>query len=34
MYGRPWAQMWEKYNEKNMERPVNEDLFDFSNNKK
>jgi len=34
MYGRPWAQMWEKYNEKNMEKPVNEDLFDFSNNKK
>ena len=34
MYGRPWAQMWEKYHEKNMEKPVNEDLFDFSNNKK
>jgi hypothetical protein len=34
MYGRPWAQMWEKYNEQNMEKPVNEDLFDFSNPKK
>ena len=34
IYGRPWAQMWEKYNEQNMEKPVNEDLFDFSNPKK
>ena len=30
MFGRPWARMWEKYNEKNMEKPVDEDLFDFS----
>jgi hypothetical protein len=30
MYGRPWAQMWEKYNEKGMEKPKNDDIFDFS----
>jgi hypothetical protein len=30
MYGRPWAQIWEKYWEKGMKRPVEEDLFDFS----
>jgi hypothetical protein len=30
MYGRPWAQMWERYNEQGMERPTNDDLFDFS----
>jgi hypothetical protein len=30
MYGRPWAQMWEKYWEKGMKRPAQEDLFDFS----
>ena len=30
MYGRPWAQMWEKYWEKGMKRPDEEDLFDFS----
>jgi hypothetical protein len=29
MYGRPWAKLWERH-EKNMEKPVNEDLFDFS----
>jgi len=29
MYGRPWAQIWEKYWEQGMERPVDEDLFDF-----
>jgi hypothetical protein len=29
MYGRPWAQMWEKYFEQHMERPVQEDLFSF-----
>ncbi len=29
MYGRPWAQMWEKYFEQGMERPKEEDLFDF-----
>jgi hypothetical protein len=32
MFGRPWAKLWERY-EKNMEKPVNEDLFDFSKNK-
>jgi hypothetical protein len=30
MFGRPWAQMWEKYHEQHMQKPVNEDLFDFS----
>jgi hypothetical protein len=29
MYGRPWAQMWEKYDEEGMEKPVNEDIFKF-----
>ena len=28
-YGRPWAQIWEKYHEQGMQRPVAEDLFDF-----
>ena len=27
MYGRPWAQMWEKYFEQGMERPKEEDIF-------
>ncbi|MEP7313650.1 MAG: hypothetical protein ABI859_13775 [Pseudomonadota bacterium] len=30
MYGRPWAQIWEKYWEQGMTRPNNVDLFDFS----
>jgi hypothetical protein len=30
MYGRPWAQIWEKYWEEGMKRPAEEDLFDFS----
>jgi hypothetical protein len=30
MYGRPWAQIWERYHEQGMERPTNDDLFDFS----
>ena len=30
MYGRPWAQTWEKYWEQDMKRPDEEDLFDFS----
>ena len=30
MYGRPWAQIWEKYWEQGMKRPEEEDLFDFS----
>ena len=27
MYGRPWAQIWEKYFEKGMERPKEKDIF-------
>jgi hypothetical protein len=31
MYGRPWAQMWEKYFEQGMTKPeVDEDLFNFN----
>jgi hypothetical protein len=30
MFGRPWSTLWEKYYEKDMEKPVAEDLFDFS----
>jgi hypothetical protein len=30
MYGRPWAQMWEKYFEQGMKRPEEKDIFDFS----
>ena len=33
MYGRPWAQMWEKYSEKGMERPTDEDIFSFDQEK-
>jgi hypothetical protein len=29
MYGRPWAQMWEQYNEQGMEKPKAEDIFTF-----
>jgi hypothetical protein len=29
MYGRPWAEIWERYHEKGMERPEEEDIFDF-----
>jgi hypothetical protein len=29
IYGRPWAQMWEQYYEKGMERPKEEDIFKF-----
>ena len=29
MYGRPWAQIWEKYYEQGMERPEGEDIFSF-----
>ena len=28
-FGRPWAQIWERYHEEGMERPVEEDLFSF-----
>lgn len=30
MYGRPWARLWEKYFEQDMEQPTDEDFFDFS----
>jgi hypothetical protein len=30
MYGRPWAQIWERYFEDGMQRPDDESLFDFS----
>ena len=30
MYGRPWAQLWEKYFEQGMKRPDAADIFDFS----
>ena len=29
IYGRPWAQIWEKYHEAGMTRPAPEDLFSF-----
>jgi hypothetical protein len=29
MFGRPWAQMWEKYFEQGMERPKEQDIFEF-----
>lgn len=28
-FGRPWAQIWERYHEDGMQRPVTEDLFTF-----
>ncbi len=31
MYGRPWAEIWEKYHEQEMEHAEAEDIFDFSN---
>jgi hypothetical protein len=31
MFGRPWAQLWEKYFEEGMQRPEGDDIFDFSN---
>jgi hypothetical protein len=30
LYGRPWAQIWEKYWEQDMKKPEKDDLFDFS----
>jgi hypothetical protein len=30
MYGRPWAQMWERYFEEGMQRPEAESIFDYS----
>ena len=29
MYGRPWAQIWEKYWEQGMQKPAGEDIFSF-----
>ena len=29
IYGRPWAQVWERYHEQNMERPARATLFGF-----
>jgi hypothetical protein len=29
MFGRPWAQLWERYFEEGMERPEEEDIFTF-----
>lgn len=29
MFGRPWADVWEKYHEEGMERPAEDDLFGF-----
>jgi hypothetical protein len=29
LYGRPWAEIWEKHFEKGMKRPAREGLFDF-----
>jgi hypothetical protein len=29
MYGRPWAQIWEKYFEQGMQRPDDESIFEF-----
>jgi hypothetical protein len=30
MYGRPWAQIWERHFEQNMEQPEPDaDIFDF-----
>jgi hypothetical protein len=29
IYGRPWAQIWERYHEQGMQRPQDEDIFNF-----
>ncbi len=29
MYGRPWAQIWERYFEQDMQAPVEDDIFSF-----
>jgi hypothetical protein len=29
MFGRPWAQIWERYFEEGMQRPEGESIFDF-----
>jgi hypothetical protein len=30
MFGRPWAQIWEKYFEQDMDKPAEKDIFDFN----
>jgi hypothetical protein len=34
MYGRPWAQIWERYQEQGMQRPQEADLFSFPGKEK
>jgi hypothetical protein len=34
IFGRPWAQIWEKYHERGMDRPPAKDLFSFPQNGK
>jgi hypothetical protein len=29
IFGRPWAQIWERYREPGMQRPAEEDIFAF-----
>jgi hypothetical protein len=29
MYGRPWAEIWQRYHEQGMERPASDDIFSF-----
>jgi hypothetical protein len=29
MFGRPWAEIWEEHHEQGMERPEDDDIFDF-----
>jgi hypothetical protein len=29
IYGRPWAQIWEEYHEKDMNRPAEKDILDI-----
>ena len=30
IYGRPWAEIYEKYHEQGMKRPQADDIFDFA----
>jgi hypothetical protein len=29
IFGRPWAQIWERYHEDGLQQPVVESIFDF-----
>jgi hypothetical protein len=29
MYGRPWAQIWDRYFEQGMQKPQQDDIFKF-----